>query len=189
MATAERATKNLDKELERFRDFSRDIIAPLLADICLSGSKYHPKTEVTLRHISEVYGHSAANCFSLMFKQLTRGNQDRTGKGYKSQWLPYDKALFFYSVWCQTGSEKTARSLYKYLQQNGCEPVEWVPQLKIWMKTDLVKQIREARAETQAEEERYQVDYGKLYEALKAGTPALEASRIASTAKNSGITL
>jgi hypothetical protein len=167
MATAERATKNLDLELDRFKDFSRDIIAPILSDIALSGSRFHPKTEVTVRSINDSYGYAASKVFSLMFKKLVRGNQDKSGKGYKSSWLPYDKALFFYNLWVQSTTEKTARSLYNYLAENGCEPVEWIPQLKIWATSDLAKQIRDARAETEAQEEKYHIDYSKLYEAMR----------------------
>ena len=127
MATAERATKNLDLEVDRFKEFSRDILAPILSDIALSGSKYRPKTEVTVRSINDTYGHAASKVFSLMFKKLVRGNQDKTGKGYRSSWLPYDKALFYYNAWTSQTQEKTARSLYNYLVEHGCEPVEWIP--------------------------------------------------------------
>lgn len=168
MATAERATKNIDLEVDRFKEFCRDILTPIFADVTLSGSKYHPKTEITVRHIRDTYGHSASNCFSLMFKKLTRGGQDRMGRGYKSSWLPYDKALFHFNAWIQVTTEKTGRSLYHYLVEHGCEPVEWIPQLKIWAKSDLAKQIREARAETEAEEALLNVDYSKMYDAIKA---------------------
>lgn len=161
-----RATKNIDLEVVRFAEFCRDILIPVFADVVSASSGYLPPIEITSRHIRDAYGLSTSNAFNLMFQKLSKGNQTRSGTGYKSRWLPNLKAIGFYQQWNNTTTEKTGRSLYQFLCDNGCEPVEWNSALGCWLTADLAQRLREAKAQTEQEEADHGIDYAALRQSL-----------------------
>lgn len=171
-----RATKNVELEVQRFAEFSRDVLGPVFADILLATSKYLPQTQVTQRHIRDSYGLSTARAFDLMFQKLAKGNQDRSGKPYKSSWLPNLKAINYYAEWIKSTDEKTGRSLYHFLVEKGCQPVEWNNALKCWITADLAQQLRDAKARTEQEEADLGVDYGALLASIKGVPPSVRES-------------
>ncbi len=165
-----RATKNLDLEVQRFQEFSTEVLAPTLAEIALATTKHFKPVNHSKVTIGDTYGHSAWKCFDLLFRQITKGNATRAGESYKSAWIPNLEAINHYCFWIANTKEKTSRSLYLHLVEMGCQPVEWNRALKQWITADVAAAIRECR-ETLAEDG---VDYDALHKALLA-TKAPEA--------------
>lgn len=163
MATAERATKNLKIELDRFNQFCKSIIIPVLADIQLSHSEYRKPVTITATQVSEDYGHSASKAFSLMFKRLAKHKVDETGKRGGSLWLPYPKALFHFSKWLETTEEETCRSLLKYLEAAGVQQMTWHPALRQWVSAEALAAIKACADDPEMNDG---IDYGKLYKSL-----------------------
>ncbi len=134
----ERATKNLDIEVERFLKFVTDVISPVTAAILLEGKGVQaPQVTITVRRISDVYGYSAARAFELMFMQRVRGGRSTTtGEVFKSAWEPNTNGLYEYLVWNRDTKEKTARSLFKHLEAAGVRRMRYNKNTQTYIDVD-----------------------------------------------------
>ena len=144
MTQETRATKNLELEIQRFYDFSTNILVPVFRDITLNNSNYRAKREISLRMVNELYGHSTSKVFNLLFKRISRGGySDKTKQAYQTSWVPNIDSLIHFADWHDTTEEMTSRSLYLYLVEHQCEQLEWVKEVKAWLPIDLIEQIKD----------------------------------------------
>ena len=163
--TKDRATKNIALETQRFMEFCANVMVPVLSDIVTAPSVcYREPSFTTIRSINELYGNSAAKCFAILFKRLSKGGINRQNEAYKASWVPNIQAISLMSQWRNETNEVTARSLLKFLQAHGLQELEWDKRLKAFIPADFVKSIREAIEDN---EEPDDVDYGSMLVALK----------------------
>lgn len=164
MATAERATKNLSIELQRFREFTDNVILPILIDGTLSTTKFPKPKTITTVEVSDLYGHSLSQVFSVMFKRLTKYGEDKNTHKTGAMWIVNPKALNHFAHWNENTIERTGRSLLKYLLEAGVEEIVWSPTLRGWVSKKVMKLVSEDLAK---HKEPDNVDYSKLLTALK----------------------
>lgn len=166
-----RATKNIELELDRFKSFCTDLMAPVLTNIILDKTKYQTPVEMPVRSIADTYGSAAGKCFTILFKRMVPGGHDKEGKAFGSKWLPNLQGLSLFLEWRRTTDEMTCRSLYEYLVEHKAEPRVWVKSIRAWLTQSQLDQLREWQEASDEDG----IDYNALYHSLISETNTIAA--------------